>query len=80
MEYGLIGARLGHSFSAQIHKALAPHSEYELCELPEEEDARRFLAQREFCAVNVTIPYKQLALAACDEVDEKAAGKIIFVI
>lgn len=74
MEYGLIGARLGHSFSAQIHKALAPHSEYELCELPEEDDARRFLAQREFCAVNVTIPYKQLALAACDEVDEKAAA------
>ena len=56
MEYGLIGARLGHSFSAQIHKALAPHSEYELCELPEEEDARRFFAQREFCAVNVTSP------------------------
>ena len=74
MEYGLIGARLGHSFSAQIHKALAPHSEYELCELPEEDDARRFFAQREFCAVNVTIPYKQLALAACDEVDEKAAA------
>ena len=35
MEYGLIGARLGHSFSPEIHKKIADYR-YELCELTPE--------------------------------------------
>ncbi|WP_367925642.1 shikimate kinase [uncultured Ruthenibacterium sp.] len=73
MEYGLIGKKLGHSFSKPIHEALAGYS-YELFPLPDEDAVRAFFAQRSFKAVNVTIPYKQLALALCDEVDEKAAS------
>lgn len=73
MEYGLIGQKLGHSFSKPIHEALGGYA-YDLVPLPDEDAARAFFASRDFRAVNVTIPYKQLALAACDEVDEKAAA------
>ena len=39
MEYGLIGAKLGHSFSREIHASIADYH-YELCELsPEGVDA-----------------------------------------
>ena len=71
MEYGLIGKTLGHSFSKPVHEALGGYP-YELKELPCEADARAFFAARSFRAVNVTIPYKALALEACDEVSEEA--------
>ena len=71
MEYGLIGKTLGHSFSKPIHEALGGYP-YELKELPCEAAARAFFAARSFRAVNVTIPYKALALEACDEVSEEA--------
>ena len=41
---------------------------------PDEADARAFFARRDFRGVNVTIPYKKLALEACDEVDPSAAA------
>lgn len=60
MEYGLIGERLGHSFSAEIHPLLHPAS-YVLREVAKEElDA--FLTKRDFQGINVTIPYKQAVL------------------
>ena len=55
MEYGLIGARLGHSYSKIIHERVCDYS-YELHPLPTEEQARAFLEAREFRAINVTIP------------------------
>lgn len=70
MEYGLIGEKLGHSFSKIIHEALAGYT-YELCPLGKEE-VEPFFARREFKAVNVTIPYKEMALNCCDEVDPSA--------
>ena len=73
MEYGLIGAKLGHSYSKIIHERLCGY-DYALHPLPDEGQARRFLAQRDFLAVNVTIPYKKLAMACCDEVDPRAAA------
>ena len=39
MEYGLIGGKLGHSYSKTIHELLCGYS-YELCPLPTEADAR----------------------------------------
>ena len=36
MEYGLIGKKLGHSFSKEIHESIAEYK-YELVELTEEE-------------------------------------------
>ena len=69
--YGLIGAKLGHSYSKIIHEKIADYT-YTLLPLPTEAEARAFFAKREFAAVNVTIPYKQLALPCCDEVDPRA--------
>ena len=71
MEYGLIGGKLGHSYSKIIHEQIGDYT-YELHPLPTEEEARAFLEKRDFRAINVTIPYKQLVIPYCDEVDEGA--------
>jgi len=57
MKYGLIGQRLGHSFSKEIHEQIGKY-EYELKEL----DANEFISfmeKKDFKAINVTIPYKE---------------------
>ena len=59
-EYGCIGKKLTHSFSKEIHRALADY-EYELIELSEEE-IQPFFEKRDFKAINVTIPYKQTVI------------------
>lgn len=71
MEYGLIGEKLGHSFSKLIHEQLSNYS-YELCPLPTQAQAREFLQEKAFKAINVTIPYKQLVMEYCDEIDPRA--------
>ena len=45
MEYGLIGGRLGHSYSKPIHEALGGYP-YELKELPDEAAVRAFFSAR----------------------------------
>jgi len=70
MEYGLLGEKLGHSFSPQIHRALKGY-DYRLLPTPVEE-VEPLLARREFKGLNVTIPYKQLVIPLCDEVDPLA--------
>ena len=70
MTYGLLGEKLGHSFSPQIHRELG-NPAYTLTELPKEQ-VTEFFAKREFNAINVTIPYKKDALAACDTVSPRA--------
>ena len=72
MEYGLLGEKLGHSFSPQIHRALAGY-DYQLCPTPPEA-VEELLRRREFKGLNVTIPYKQTVLPLCDEVDPRAAA------
>ena len=67
---GLIGERLSHSFSPQIHKRLADYS-YALFELSEGEVAD-FLKSKSFDAVNVTIPYKKTVMPFLDEITEEA--------
>lgn len=64
--YGLIGKKLTHSFSKEIHNKLADYP-YELIELSEEE-VKDFFCKKEFSAVNVTIPYKETVIAYLDEV------------
>ena len=54
MKCGLIGERLGHSFSPLIHSYLADYS-YDLCELSREE-LDTFMKAPTFDAFNVTIP------------------------
>ena len=71
--YGLIGGKLGHSYSKIIHEKIADYT-YELLPLPTETEARTFMEKRAFAAINVTIPYKQLVIPYCDVVDPKAAA------
>lgn len=57
MRYGLIGAKLSHSYSKLIHNLLGDYP-YDLVELTAEE-LGLFMQRREFDAINVTIPYKK---------------------
>ena len=70
MEYGLIGEKLGHSFSREIHNLLASYT-YDLKELPKNE-LDTFMKSRNFKGVNVTIPYKESVIPYLDEIDEAA--------
>ena len=70
MKYGLIGEKLGHSFSKIIHGMLSDYS-YELCEVAKE-DLDGFLVAREFNAINVTIPYKEAVIPHLYYIDEAA--------
>lgn len=58
--YGLLGGRLAHSYSPEIHAALGEY-EYRLFERTEDE-VPAFLASDEFTAINVTIPYKKTVM------------------
>ena len=70
MEYGLIGEKLGHSFSKIIHKELCSY-DYQLKELKPEE-VEEFMKSADFKAINVTIPYKETIIPFLDEIDENA--------
>ena len=72
MEYGLLGERLGHSFSPQIHRDLAGY-DYQLLPTPPEAVEDLF-ARRAFQGLNVTIPYKRTVMPLCDEIDPRAAA------
>lgn len=70
MEYGLIGEKLAHSFSQEIHGYIGDYS-YELCEIPKEK-LHDFLTEKRFKAVNVTIPYKQAVIPYLSEISPEA--------
>ena len=76
MRAGLLGRKLGHSFSPQIHGMLAPYS-YELFEI-EPEDLETFIQSSRFDALNVTIPYKKAVIPFLAEIsaDAKAIGSV----
>lgn len=67
---GLIGEKLGHSFSPAIHGKLADY-EYRLYELSPEQ-VGPFLEKKEYDGLNVTIPYKKTVIPYCDELTEAA--------
>ena len=68
--YGLLGRKLGHSWSAPIHKELGCDS-YRLIEL-EPEELEDFLRQPNIGGLNVTIPYKKAVMEFCDAIDDTA--------
>ena len=70
MQYGLIGEKLGHSFSADIHAKLGDY-DYKLCELTRQE-LHEFMTKKDFRAINVTIPYKQDVIPYLDDIDSAA--------
>ncbi len=70
MRYGLIGEHLTHSYSCEIHGIIADY-DYELHEVAREE-LDRFMREKSFKAINVTIPYKQDVIPYLDWVSERA--------
>lgn len=68
---GLLGEKLGHSRSPEIHRSLGDY-EYLLYEKKPEE-VEDFLLRGNYDVLNVTIPYKRTAFALCDEVSPVAA-------
>ena len=68
--YGLLGRKLGHSWSVPIHKALGCDS-YRMIEL-EPEQLGDFLRREDIGGLNVTMPYKRDVMPFCDVIDEGA--------
>ena len=71
MRYGLIGEKLGHSWSKIIHEQLADYT-YDLIPLTREE-FHTFMEQKDFAALNVTIPYKEMVIPYLDVIEPAAA-------
>ena len=73
MKCGLLGEKLGHSFSPQIHGKLGEY-EYLLYE-KQAEELESFLtdeAANPWQGLNVTIPYKKDVMKYCDKLSERA--------
>ena len=74
-KFGLLGRKLGHSFSPEIHRQLAAYTEpynYGIFEV-EPENLEDFVRHGDWAGLNVTIPYKQDVMAFCDEIAPEAA-------
>lgn len=71
LKCGLLGEKLGHSYSPQIHSMLADY-EYKLFEKSPEE-LEDFLKSGKFDGLNVTIPYKKAVMPYCAELSPTAA-------
>ncbi len=70
MRCGLLGERLGHSFSPMIHGELADYS-YDLVELAHDE-VGDFVSSSKLDAYNVTIPYKKTVMPFLDVISPEA--------
>jgi len=71
MKCGLLGAKLGHSYSPQIHSHLGNYT-YCLFEKSADE-LESFLKNSDFAGINVTIPYKSSVIPYCDELSPIAS-------
>ena len=71
MRCGLLGKKLGHSYSPQIHSYLSDYT-YELFEKSPEE-LEFFLKHGDFSGLNVTMPYKKDVIPYLDELSDRAA-------
>ena len=71
MKCGLLGQRLGHSYSPQIHSQLA---DYSYCLFEKEPDVLEdFLKNADFHGINVTIPYKKAVIPYLNALSSVAA-------
>lgn len=69
-KFGLLGRKLGHSFSPQIHRHLYDY-EYLLYE-KEPEQVEDFVLHSDLKGFNVTIPYKETVMPFCTALSETA--------
>lgn len=70
MQFGLLGRKLSHSYSPQIHSFFGDYK-YELFE-KEPQELENFFKNKEFKGINVTIPYKKDVIKYCDELSDVA--------
>ena len=70
MKCGLLGRKLGHSYSPQIHAMMGDYS-YDLFE-KEPEEVGDFVLHGPYDAMNVTIPYKKDVIPFLDELSSAA--------
>lgn len=70
MRCGLLGEKLGHSYSPQIHALLSDYS-YDLFEI-EPQQVEDFLCNGQFHGLNVTIPYKKVVIPYCNCLSSEA--------
>lgn len=70
MKCGLLGRKLGHSYSPQIHAHLGDYP-YTLFE-KEPEELEDFLKNGDFSGINVTVPYKKDVIPYLDELSPRA--------
>ena len=70
MEYGLLGKKLGHSFSKEIHAMIGDY-DYRLYET-DEDGVKELMTKKNFKAINVTIPYKETVMPYLDFISENA--------
>ncbi len=70
MRFGLLGRKLGHSYSPQIHAMLGDY-EYPLYE-KEPEEIEKFMLNGDFDGMNVTIPYKETVIPYMSALSESA--------
>lgn len=70
MGCGLLGRKLAHSYSPQIHRYLGDY-DYTLHEV-EPAELEHFLLHSDFSGLNVTIPYKKDVIPYCAELSEAA--------
>ncbi len=75
--FGLIGKKLGHSFSAKyfaekFEREGLRECDYSLYELPEIECVKEFMLTPDLVGFNVTIPYKQQIIPYLDALDAQA--------
>jgi len=69
-KFGLLGEKLGHSFSPLIHGYLGEY-DYLLYEVSAA-DLDSFMTERRFDGINVTIPYKQQVVPYCVTLSQEA--------
>lgn len=69
-KFGLLGRKLGHSYSPRIHELLGGY-EYRLYE-KEPEELEGFLKSTTLKGMNVTIPYKKTVMPLCAELSDVA--------
>ena len=67
---GLLGEKLGHSYSPRIHHLLGNYG-YELYEISPQ-NLNNFFKNPDFDGINVTIPYKKAAVSYCKELSRAA--------
>ena len=77
MKFGLLGAKLGHSLSPQIHqevfRQLGINATYELIEVPAAALAEKVAElQKSYRGLNVTIPHKVAVMKSLDSIAREA--------